>query len=88
MTDTSDFVPLLIPRDNVEFDLGKNLLEEAGIPFAVGASDRVEMLQVFEGASAEGLHCLLVPAEKLNQAVALLEEAWGPDTFTGRDPRG
>ena len=87
MTETRDFVPLLIPRDNIELELGTGLLEGAGIRFAVGASDRVELLEVFAGSSAEGLHCLLVSAEELDHAIAVLEEAWGPSTFVGRDPR-
>jgi len=82
-----EFVPLLLPKDNVELELGRGLLEGAGIPVAVGASDQVELLQVLEGSSAAGLTALLVPVERLDDAVAVLEEAWGPDTFSGRDPR-
>lgn len=82
-----EFTPLLLPKDNVELELGRGLLEGAGIPVAVGASDQVELLQVLEGASASGLTALLVPVDRLDDAVALLEEAWGPETFAGRDPR-
>ena len=85
---TSEFVPLLIPKDNVELDLGKDLLEGAEIPYVVGASDRVEMLSVLEGSSAEGLHCLMVPKDRLVDAANLLEQAWGPEALKGRDPRG
>jgi hypothetical protein len=87
-TVTQEFVPLLVPKDNVELDLGTDLLEAAEIPYVVGASDRAEMLQVLEGASAEGLHCLLVPKDRLEDAAQLLEEAWGPEVLKGRDPRG
>lgn len=85
---TTSFVPLLAPKDHVELDLGKGLLEVAGIPFTVGNTDRVEMLKVLEGASAEGLSCLLVPKDRLDDAVRVLEEAWGPEALAGRDPRG
>lgn len=85
--EVSEFVPLLIPKDNIELELGRGLLEGGGIPFATGASDRVEMLKVFGGASASGLHILLIPADRLDEAVALFEQAWGPETFAGRDPR-
>ncbi|MCB9913872.1 MAG: hypothetical protein H6828_01840 [Planctomycetes bacterium] len=85
---TAEFVPLLVPKNNVELELGRDLLEGAQIPYVVGATDRAEMLQVLEGSSAEGLQCLLVPKERLNDAISLLQEAWGEDTFSGRDPRG
>ncbi len=84
---TSEFVPLLVPKDNVELDLGKGLLEGAEIPYVIAASDRVEMLSVLEGSSAEGLHCLMVPKERLDDAIKLLEDAWGPEALAGRDPR-
>jgi len=87
VTESTDFVPLLVPRDTVELELGKGLLEGAGIPFAVGATDRVEMLEVLEGSSAEGMHSLLVPPDRLDDAVRVLEAAWGTETFMGRDPR-
>ena len=82
-----EFVPLLVPRDNVEYELGKGLLEEAKIPVAMGASDRVQLLKVFAGSSATGLHVLLIPADRLEEAIALFEGAWGPEAFVGRDPR-
>lgn len=84
---TSEFVPLLVPKDNVELDLGKDLLDGAKIPYVVAASDRVEMLEVLSSTSAEGLHCLMVPGERLVEAANLLEEAWGPESLAGRDPR-
>lgn len=84
---TSEFVPLLVPKDNVELDLAKDLLEAAEIPYVVGASDRAEMLEVLEGSSAEGLHWLLVPKDRLDDAARLLEEAWGPEVLKGRVPR-
>jgi hypothetical protein len=84
---TNEFVPLLAPKDHVELDLGKDLLEGAKIPFTVGTTDRLEMLQVLEGASAEGMRCLLVPADRLEDAVRVLEEAWGPEVLKDRGPR-
>ncbi len=84
---TTEFVPLLAPKDHVELDLGKGLLEGAEIPFTEGTTDRVEMLKVLEGSAAEGLRCLLVPADRLDDAVKVLEEAWGPDVLRDRDPR-
>ncbi len=82
-----EFVPLLIPNENVELELGRGLLEGDGIPVAVGSSDRVSMLRVLEGPGAVGLNVLLVPVDRLDDAVHLLEEAWGAETFEGRDPR-
>ena len=84
---STEFVPLLVPKDNVELELAKDLLKGAEIPHVVGASDRVEMLEVLGGSAAEGLHCLLVPEGRLHDAARLLEEAWGPEALTGRDPR-
>lgn len=83
----ADFVPLLVPKNNTELDLGRDLLAAAEIPYVVAASDRSEMLEVLEGSSAEGLHCLMVPSDRLEDAAKLLEEAWGEDALKGRDPR-
>jgi hypothetical protein len=84
---TQDFVQLLTPSSNVELDLAKDLLSGAEIPFAVGASDRVEMLEVLEGSSAEGARCLMVDPQRLDEAFSLLLEAWGVEALAGRDPR-
>lgn len=81
------FVPLLLPKDNVELELGRGLLEGEGIPVAVGSSNRVQLLRSLGGAWVEGLNVLLVPVDRLYDAVRLLEEAWGSETFEGRDPR-
>jgi hypothetical protein len=81
VADTNGFVPLLVPRDNTELELAKALLDGAEIPFAIGGPDRVELLEDFAGSSAEGLHLLLVPADRHGDAVELFTDAWGPDTF-------
>jgi hypothetical protein len=81
---STEMVPLLIPRDHIELDLGKGLLEGAGIPFVVDATDRAQVLEVLAGSSAEGLHCLLVPQDRLADAVAVLEASWGPEALKGR----
>jgi hypothetical protein len=78
------FVPLLHASDNVELDMAKDLLESAEIPFVVDASDRLEMLEVLEGDSAEGLQTIYVPAEELDKASSLLQDAWGPEVFASK----
>lgn len=88
MKPTEDFVLLLHPRTNTELDLTKDLLGAAKIPYVVDSSDRFEMLEVLEGQSAEGARCVLVPKSRLDDAVGVLQDAWGPEAFAGRDPRG
>lgn len=81
------FVLLLHARDQTELDLARDLLEGADVPFVVDTSDQFEMLEVLEGSSAAGQQCILVPRATLERAVAVLEEAWGPEALEGRDPR-
>ena len=82
-----DFVPLLHARDHVELEMTKDLLGAAEIPHVVDTSDRFELLEVLEGSSAEGLQCVLVPGDKLDEAVALLEDAWGPEVLAKKRAR-
>ncbi len=82
-----DFVALLQAKNHTELDLARELLTGAEIPFIVDASDRFEMLEVLEGQSAEGIQVIAVPKDRLDDAASLLEDAWGPEAFAGRDPR-
>lgn len=79
-----DFVPLVHARDTIDLGMTQELLESEGIPHVVDASDRYEMLQVLEGGSAQGLQYVLVPRSRFEQALALLEEAWGPEQLAAK----
>ena len=87
MTPEEDFVPLLQPRDQTELELARNLLDQAGVRNTVLDTDRVEMLRVLEGASAEGLQILVVPRTEVERAIELLREAWGDEALEGRLPK-
>lgn len=82
-----DFVPLLNAKDHIELEMAKDLLRAEQIPFVVDTSDRYEMLEVLEGASAEGMTCVLVPNDKLDAAVSLLEDAWGAEALASKRVR-
>ena len=84
MASDHDFIILLHARNRQEMELGKQLLEEAGIPVVIGASDRVEMLEVLQGSSAEGQLTIAVPKDRFDEASGLLEDAWGPEAFSDR----
>ncbi len=45
------------------------------------------MVETYGGPGAEGMRLMLVPADRHDEAVEIFTEAWGPDTFDGRDPR-
>ncbi len=84
MGDEKDFTILFHAKNRQEMELGKQLLEGAGIPVVVGASDRVEMLEVLVGSSAEGQLTIAVPKDRFDEASGLIEDAWGPDALSGR----
>jgi hypothetical protein len=83
-----DFVPLLHAKDHVELEMAKDLLGAAEIPHVVDTSDQYEMLEILEGSSAEGIQVVLVPPDKLDAAVALLEDAWGPEVLATKRVKG
>jgi hypothetical protein len=82
-----DFAPLVYAANPVELEMARGLLEGASIPFVVDASDRLEMLEVLEGAAAQGLQTVYVHRESLQAASDLLREAWGSETFEKRRAR-
>lgn len=84
MTTEKDFTILFHAKDRHEMELGKQLLEEAGIPVVIGASDRVEMLEVLEGSSAQGQLTVAVPVDRFDEATGLIEDAWGPEALSDR----
>lgn len=84
MASSKDFTILFHAKNRQEMELGRQLLEEAGIPVVIGASDRVEMLEVLQGASAEGLLTVAVPIDKFDEATGLIEDTWGPDALANR----
>ena len=84
MTNGKDFTVLFHARDRNEMELGRQLLQSADIPVVIGASDRVEMLEVLEGSSAQGRLTVLVPVDRFDDASTLLEDAWGPEVLANR----
>lgn len=84
MKTEGDFVPLVNARDTIDLGMTRELLDSEGIPHVVDASDRYELLQVLEGGSAQGLQYILVPRSRFEQALALLEEAWGADQLAAK----
>ena len=84
MTGDSDFKILFHARNRQEMELGKQLLEGAGIPVVIGASDQFEMLDVLEGQSAEGQLTIAVPIDQVDRASEVIEDAWGPEALADR----
>jgi hypothetical protein len=84
MASEKDFTILFHAKNRQEMELGKQLLEEAGIPVVIGASDRVEMLEVLQGSSAEGQLTIAVPIDRFDEATGLIEDAWGPEALADR----
>lgn len=59
-----------------EFQLARNLVEQAGIPCRVTSGGAAALLGAVLGPQFSGFHELLVPADCAERAQQLLEDAW------------
>lgn len=84
MASDKDFTILFHAKNRQEMELGRQLLEGAGIPVVIGASDRVEMLEVLQGSSAEGQLTIGVPKDRFDEAAGVIQDAWGPEALSNR----
>jgi len=69
--------------DQTEFSLAKNLLETAGIPYVISGSSSAAYVSVILGSQFGGMRTIEVPAEFVDRAIGVLEEAWGSEEEAG-----
>ena len=76
MASESEEVVVLATADLTELNLGRNLLEQEGIPCRVIGGGDSALLGAVLGTAFGGLHSIRVPVEFEERAHELLAAAW------------
>ena len=71
------FATVFESPDCLELGLAKSLLDEAGIASAVPGGSASALLGTLLGSSGCGVQCLVVSREQEEQALGILEAAFG-----------
>jgi hypothetical protein len=77
MSDDPETVIVLETPDPMELAMGKQLLEQAGIPCATRDAGSSAPMSALMGQAFGGVRLLEVPAEHADKALEILEGAWG-----------
>jgi hypothetical protein len=86
MTEEEDVV-VLQSMDPVELELARNLLAEAGIPCSVSSGSAGDYLKAVLGTSIPGPAEVRVPADFVERALEVFDEAWGEQDEEDRPPQ-